>query len=63
MKIYEERYKERGNNKEYIDKVVNTYDYRLKQFEEKSAPKIILQGNETLEDYLIKNNYKLIKRD
>lgn len=63
MKIYEERYKERGNNKEYIDKVVNTYDYRLKQFEEKIAPKIILQGNETLEDYLIKNNYKLVKRD
>lgn len=63
MKIYEERYKLRGNNKEYIDRVVNTYDYRLKQFEEKTAPKIILQGNETLEDYLIKNNYELIKRD
>lgn len=39
LNIYEKRYQERGNNKEYINKVINTYDYRIKQFEEKSARK------------------------
>lgn len=61
--IYEERYKKRGNNKEYIEKVVGTYDERFEEFRQKPVPQIILQGNETLEDYLIKNNYHLIKRD
>ncbi len=27
------------------------------------VPQIILQGDETIEDYLIKHNYKLVKRD
>lgn len=61
--IYEERYKKRGNNKEYIEKVVGTYDERFEEFRQKPVSQIILQGNETLEDYLIKNNYNLIKRD
>ena len=63
LKIYEKRYIERGNNKEYIEKVINTYDMRLNQFREKNAPKIILKGNETLEDYLLNHNYKLVKKD
>lgn len=63
IKIYEERYKKRGNNKEYIDKVVGTYNDRFEEFTQKKVPHIILKGNETLEDYLIKNNYKLVKRD
>ncbi len=61
--IYEKRYKERGNNQQYIDKVVNTYDKRLEEFKQKKVPQIILKGNETLEDYLIRNRYTLISRD
>lgn len=63
LKIYEKRYIERGNNKEYIERVINTYDMRLNQFREKNAQKIILKGNETLEDYLLNHNYKLVKKD
>lgn len=63
LKIYEKRYMERGNNKEYIEKVINTYDMRLNQFKEKKVTQIILKGNETLEDYLLNHNYKLVKKD
>lgn len=63
IKIYEERYKKRGNNKEYISKIVDTYDDSFEEFNKMQVPQIILQGDETLEDYLIKHNYKLIKRD
>lgn len=63
IKIYEERYKKRGNNKEYIDRVVGTYDTRFEEFKQKKVPHIVLKGNETLEDYLLDHNYKLIKRD
>ncbi len=63
LKIYEQRYKERGNNEEYIERVINTYDMRLNQFKEKNVSQIILKGNETLEDYLLNHNYKLVKRD
>lgn len=59
--IYKQRYINRGNRKEYIDKVVNTYDVVKKEFDEKDAEKIILDGEETLEDYLLKNGFKLIK--
>lgn len=63
LKIYEQRYKERGNNEEYIKRVINTYDMRLNQLKEKNVPQIILRGSETLEDYLLNHNYKLVKRD
>lgn len=63
IEIYKQRYKNRGNNKEYIEKVMNTYDMHLRHFKERKVPKFILNGNETLEDYLLKHNYKLIKRN
>lgn len=60
LEIYRKRYIDRGNNKEYIDKVINTFEFRERQFESMSAKKIILHGNATLEDYLINNHFKLI---
>ncbi len=59
---YRQRYTDRGNNQAYISKMIDTYEERKKEFDERNAPKIILKGNETLEDYLINNGYKLIKR-
>lgn len=61
LKFYRERYINRGNNQEYIDKVINSFDIREKQFGERIAEKIILKGNETLEDYLLRNGFKLVK--
>ena len=60
--VYEERYKTRGNNEEYINKVVGSYNTRYYQLLNMNKEKIILNGNETLEDYLIKHNYNLIKK-
>lgn len=60
--LYEKRYRERGNNEDYIEKVVSTYDERFEEFKQKNVPQIILQGEETLEDYLIRNEYILLER-
>lgn len=62
LDIYRKRYEERGNNQEYIDKVINTFDIRKKQFEDRQAKTIILSGNETLEDYLLKSVFNLIEK-
>lgn len=62
LDIYRKRYEERGNNQEYIDKVINTFDIRKKQFEDRQAKTIILSGNETLEDYLLKSGFNLIEK-
>ncbi|MEI3508040.1 MAG: hypothetical protein V8R01_02755 [Bacilli bacterium] len=58
---YEQRFIKRGNNKEYIRRVIDTYDERFEQFENYQADKIVLEEKETLEDYLVKNNYPLEK--
>ncbi len=63
LNIYVQRYIERGNNKDYIEGIVNNYDEMINKFMEKDKKKIVLSGNETLEDYLLENNYKLVKRD
>lgn len=62
IEYYRQRYIDRGNNQAYISKVVDTYEVRKKEFDGRNNPKIILKGNETLEDYLINAGYKLIKR-
>lgn len=58
---YEQRFIKRGNNKEYIRRVIDTYNERFEQFENYQADKIVLEEKETLEDYLVKNNYPLEK--
>ena len=64
LKIYKQRFISRGNNKEYIDKVTDPkkFDIRTKQWNENPSQKIILRGNQTLEDYLIKKGCQLIEK-
>ena len=59
LDIYRQRYHERGNTDEYISKIIDTYDMRKEQFDSRNSKKVVLENSETLEDYLIKNNYYL----
>lgn len=61
LQEYKERFINRGNTKEYIDKVIGSYDKRYEQFMNNSHNKIMLSKGETLEDALVKMNIKLIK--
>ena len=63
LPIYEQRYRDRGNSEEYINKVINSFEKTKKKFDEKNVDKIILKGNETLEDYLINVGVKLIEKE
>lgn len=51
---YRDRFINRGNNLEYINKVLGDYDLRYEQFIHNPHPKIILSLGETLEDALLK---------
>jgi len=61
LEIYKERFRKRGNSEYYIEKKIKQYYENMKIYERCNVKKIILQGNETLEDYLLKNNAKLKK--
>lgn len=61
LPYYKARYENRGNNIDYINKVIGNYDIQFDEFNSRPNKKIILNGNETLEDYLIRNNFLLIK--
>ena len=54
ISIYEERFNKRGNSENYIRKVIDSYPERYKEFMENEHEKIILKGDETLEDALLK---------
>lgn len=57
--IYIERFRKRGNNKEFIQSNIELFEEAVDIAENRKVPKMILYGNETLEDYLIKNGYNL----
>jgi len=59
---YKIRYKNRGNTDEYIKWKLNQYYEKIPFFNKLCIKKIILSNNETLEDYLINNNFNLIKK-
>ena len=44
----------RGNNSEYIERVIGNYDLRYKQYTSSKHKKIELQEGETLEDALLR---------
>lgn len=54
LKYYEKRYLDRGNSKEYVIKKFQEYEEKMNFFDTIDVEKIILTGNETLEDYFIK---------
>ena len=56
---YVQRYKNRGNSDKYIEMKLNQYDNRIKLYDELKLKRVILNGNETIEDWLLKNNYLL----
>lgn len=61
--LYIQRYKKRGNNFEFINNFDKGFEIEVETFANNiNVPKIILNGNETLEDYLIKNEFKLVKK-
>lgn len=62
LEIYKERYKNRGNSDFYIDKKIKEYDEKMKFFNKLNIKKIVLEGNDTLEKYLIRNGYRLIEK-
>jgi len=59
---YENRFIKRGNTKEYIDRVIGSYDKRYDQFINNKHKKIELSKGETLEDALLKMNIRLINK-
>ena len=59
---YEKRFRERGNNETYIDKVISSFNHRYQQFMENPHKKILLSKWENLEDALIKMKLKLIPK-
>lgn len=62
FKYYGKRYIKRGNSRKYIRMKMIQYFKKKIYFRKLNAKKIILNHNETLEDYLLKNNYKLIRK-
>lgn len=61
LKEYKNRYINRGNNKDYINKILNNYDLRYAQFKANPHKHIELSLGETLESALIKMGIDLIK--
>lgn len=61
LEIYKTRYKNRGNTELYIEKKIKQYYQNIEFFESLNVKKIVLKEDETLEDYLVKNNFKLVK--
>lgn len=57
---YLKRYIDRENPEEFIKKQEYYFDKELPMMYKESMPKMILEEEEFLEEYLLKNNYKLI---
>ena len=62
-KTYVKRFKDRGNSKEWIEKNKKFYQIAYERCKNFKGKKILLHDNETLEDALLKRNYKLIPKD
>lgn len=61
--IYIERFRKRGNNKNFINKNIELFEIAVEKAEKMEGQKIVLYGNETLENYLINNGYKLVLKE
>lgn len=59
LKSYSERFRKRGNSEEYISWKLAQYPQKVGYFNTLNVEKILLHNNETLEEYLLKNNYEL----
>ncbi len=61
-KNYVKRFEQRGNSKEWIEKNKKYYEVAYERCKNFKGEKILLHGDEKLEDALIKRNYKLISK-
>jgi len=59
LNFYKTRYESCGYQTDTIDRNLNSYEYIVNKMQEYNKPKIILRNNETLENYLINNDYNL----
>ena len=62
-KKYVEKFRVRGNTEEWIEKNKRFFEVAYKRCKNFKGEKILLHDNETLEDALIKRNYRLIPKD
>lgn len=60
LQLYEQRFRERGNLEEWINKVMKGSPATIARCEEEDGQKIVLHGNETLEDRLVGLGYELV---
>ena len=61
-KYYIPRYIARGNSQRWIDGTLSYYDDIRKTAKTMKEKKIVLHNDQTLEDWLLKHNYKLIEK-
>jgi len=60
---YIQRYKDRGNSEEFLNKQAYYFDNELPLLYKEPLEKMILEGNEFLEEYLLRNDFTLIKKE
>lgn len=60
---YLRRFVERGNCSEFLEKQAYYFDKELPLLYEENMEKMILDGSEFIEDYLLRNGYTLIKEE
>lgn len=58
---YKKRFIERGNSEEFANHIIETYEQFYNKCIKTPNKKIILKNNETLEDCLISQNFRLIQ--
>ncbi len=60
---YIQRYRNRGNGEEFLTKQAYYFDNELPLLYNEPLKKMILEKDEFLEDYLLRKNFKLIKKE
>lgn len=61
LDFYRERCIKRGNSIEHIERIMSIYDNKIQQSNKYKQEKYFLKDNETLEDFLLDNKFRLIK--
>jgi len=57
LEVYRQRYILRGNSAEYAEKMFDSYNSKVQNWNNRPNPKIILNRGEMLETYLLNNGY------
>lgn len=59
LKVYYERFTSRGNSQEFAESTIKWWYTCMEHLKTNTHPKIILSGNDTIENYLISQGYVL----